>query len=113
MNTHWLNVPKEEATKAKELKCRWDADKRKWWKPSFVSMVLIPKHWIPPESLVSKKTKRARGNKASVNTNAVKVWDSELNIVYPSVIAAQTELQMTYKQLSDLCANGTRYKKIN
>lgn len=112
MNTHWLNVPQEEANKAKELKCRWDSYKRRWWKPSYVSLLKIPEHWLPPESFVSKATKAQRGRRASAKTNSVKVWDSELNIVYPSVKCAQEELQLSYKQLTELFALG-RYKKIN
>ena len=113
MNTYWLNVPHEEADKAKALRCRWDADKRRWWKPSNLSILKIPAHWLPTD-LMSKNihTRSVKGRRKSVKTNSVKLWDSELNIVYPSLSCAQEELNLTYKQVTELCKQGTRYKKI-
>jgi hypothetical protein len=113
MNTYWLNVPQEEADKAKALRCKWDADKRRWWKPRNISIMNIPEEWLPID-LVGKNiyTRGRIGRKAALKATCVRVWDSELNIVYPSMKCAQEELKLTYKQLNDLCAIGTRYKKI-
>ena len=49
MTTFWLRVPFAEKDKAKELGCRWDQDKRSWWKPQAIDVEVIPKHWIKPK----------------------------------------------------------------
>lgn len=111
VSTYWLNVPQEEASKAKELRCRWDSYKRRWWKPAYVSMMVLPKHWIPTDLVESIHVKARKGRIASSRTNSAKIWDTELNIVYPSMRCLQDELNITYKQVKDLIASG-RYKKI-
>lgn len=111
MNTHWLNVPQEEADKAKALRCKWDADKRRWWKPSNVSIRAVPKHWLPPEALVSNATKRRRGLKAAAKANSKGLWDTKSNIAYPSITCVQKELNLTYRQVKDLIASR-QFKQI-
>lgn len=113
MFTYWLNVPQEEADKAKALRCRWDADKRRWWKPRNVSIMKLPTHWLPADLMGKNIYTRGKiGRKKSRLATSVRIWDSELNIVYPSMVCAQEELNLTYKQLTELCKEGSRYKKI-
>lgn len=111
MKAYWLNVPQEESDKAKALRCRWDAYKRRWWKPQYVSSLNIPKHWLPPEVFVSMSTKAKRGRRAALKTNSMGLMDMETMTAYPSIKCVQEELNLTYKQVKELIASG-RYKQI-
>jgi hypothetical protein len=111
MNTYWLNVPHEEADKAKALRCKWDADKRRWWKPSNVSIMAIPKDWISPDVFDSWKKKGIKGRRASVKATSKGLIDMESRIAYPSIKCTQEQLNLSYKQVKELIASG-RFKQI-
>ena len=111
MNTYWLNVPQEEADNAKSLRCRWDADKRRWWKPSNVSVMKIPKHWLPTDLIESWRTKGNKGRRASVKATSKGLMDMETRIAYPSIKCTQEQLNLTYKQVKELIVSG-RFKQI-
>ena len=110
--TVWLRVPFEEKEKAKKLGCRWDWDKRKWWKPDSVDVSTLPKRWLAVDNTSAKimyKQSQRKAGKAS----ATRVLDVSSNVVYPSVKALCAALSINYQQYrKELLKEGSPFRQF-
>jgi hypothetical protein len=110
--TVWLRVPYEDKDKAKELGCRWDWDKRKWWKPDTVDVSTLPKSWVAVDKLSARSMYKQSQRRAG-KSSATKVLDVQSNIVYPSVKAVCAALNMNYQQYrKELLKEGSPFRQF-